>query len=212
MNRPLYRDDAHAPAVVSCCFEFHGPRDEREERVVLTDADVAAGEDFGAALADDDRPRLDAGARVFLDAEPLPGAVSSVAGRTRAFLVCHFFLSLDLRDSEGRFFLPVAAALPRTRLVLVLEHADLGPSSMTDDLRRHDGVAHERRAGPDADAVGEQKHLVEDDRVAGVASTAIDGDGGSLFDPVASRTATDDGVHGSWTSPNRKSRRAACAT
>src|SRR2546430_14729355 len=102
MNRPLYRDDAHAPAVVSCCFEFHGPRDEREERVVLTDADVAAGEDLRAALTDDDRPRLDAGARVFLHAEPLPGAVSSVAGRTRAFLVCHFLTPRSSRSEERR--------------------------------------------------------------------------------------------------------------
>ena len=33
-------------------------------------------------------------------------------------------------------------------------------------------------------------------RVAGVAGTAIDGDRGSLFDPIATGTATDDGVHG----------------
>src|SRR5437867_11597878 len=87
---PLYRDDVHAPAVVSGGLELHGPRDEREERVVLADTDVVAWEHLRAALADDDRPSLDASARVFLHAEPLPGAVSSVAGRTRALLVCHF--------------------------------------------------------------------------------------------------------------------------
>jgi hypothetical protein len=83
---------------------------------------------------------------------------------------------------------------------------------MPDDLGRDDGVGHERGPGTHANAVGEQKHLVEDDRVAGVARAAIDGDGASLFDPVASGAATDDRVHGFWTSPNRKSRRAACAT
>ena len=63
---------------------------------------------------------------------------------------------------------------------------------MPDDLGRHDGVAHERGAGTHANAVGEEQHLVEDDRVPGVARTAIDGDRGSLFDPVASGAATDD--------------------
>ena len=83
---------------------------------------------------------------------------------------------------------------------------------MPDDLGRDDGVGHERGAGSDANAVGKDKHLVEDDRLPGVARPAIDGDGGSLFDPVASGAATDDRVHGFLASPNRKSRRAACAT
>src|SRR5712691_7544611 len=118
--------------------------------------------------------------------------------------LCAISLSLDLCDSQSRLFLPVTAALPRPRLVLVLEHADLGSSSMTDDLGRHDGVRHEGCPGAHADAVGEKQDLVEDDRLAGVAGTAIDGDRASLFDPVASGDATDDGVHGLWTSPNRK--------
>ena len=67
---------------------------------------------------------------------------------------------------------------------------------MSDDLRRDDGVGHKRGPGTHADAVGEEQDLVEDDRVPGVAGTAIDGDRGSLFDPIASGTATDDGVHG----------------
>src|SRR5205814_10237803 len=62
--------------------------------------------------------------------------------------LCAISLCLDLRDSEGRFFLPVTADLPRPRLVLVLEHADIGPSSMTVDLGRHDGVAHVRGKRP----------------------------------------------------------------
>src|SRR6266566_8706113 len=117
--------------------------------------------------------------------------------------LCAISLSLDLRDSEGRFVLPVTAGLPRPRLVLVLEHADLGTSSMSDDLGRDDSVGHEWGPGTHANAVGEQQDLVEDDRVAGVAGTAIDGDRGSLFDPVATGAATDDRVHGLWTSPNR---------
>src|SRR2546430_17206511 len=90
MAWPLYRDDVHTAPVVGCRFELHGPRNEGEERVVLAHADIVSGQDLGAALPDDDRAGFDASARVFLDAEPLAGAVSSVAGGTRAFLVCHF--------------------------------------------------------------------------------------------------------------------------
>src|SRR2546429_4283509 len=89
---PLYRDDVHPPAVVACRLEFHGAGDQSKERVVLADADVVAGQHLRAALANDDRPSLDASARIFLHAEPLPGAVSSVAGRPRAFLVCHVLM------------------------------------------------------------------------------------------------------------------------
>src|SRR5438445_5242712 len=126
--------------------------------------------------------------------------------------LCAISLCLDLRDAESRLVLPVTAGLPRPRLVLVFEHADLRSSSVPDDLGGDDGVGHERGSGADAYAVGEEQHLVQDDRLPGVACPAIDGDGDSLFDPVASRAATDDRVHGLWTSPNIKSRRAACAT
>src|ERR1700694_5379392 len=126
--------------------------------------------------------------------------------------LCAMSLCLDLRDSESRFVLPVTACLPRPCLVLVLEHSDLRSSSVGDYLSRNERVGHEGGSRTHPNAVGEEQHLVEDDRLAGVAGTTIDGDGGSLFDPVASGTATDDGVHGFWTSPNRKSRRAACAT
>src|SRR5207248_10826481 len=71
-------------------LELHGAGDKGEERVVFADADVIARQHPCAPLADDDRPRFDPGARVFLYAEPLPSAVPSVASRTRAFLVCHF--------------------------------------------------------------------------------------------------------------------------
>src|SRR5438309_10657791 len=83
--------------------------------------------------------------------------------------LCAMSLCLDLRDSESRLVLPVAARLPRTRLVLVLEHPDLRSSSMPDDLGRHDGVGHEGGPRTDTNAVGEEQHLVEDDRLAGVA-------------------------------------------
>src|SRR5436309_14397763 len=78
--------------------------------------------------------------------------------------LCAISLSLDLRDSDGRFLLPVTAGLPRPRLVLVLEHADLGTSSMSDDLGRDDSGGHEWGPGTHAHAVVEQQGLGEDHR------------------------------------------------
>src|SRR5256885_2095828 len=207
----LARDDVHAAAVVPRRSELDRSSGKREERVVLADTDVVPGKHLRPALADDDRPRVDACARVFLDAEPLSGAVPTVAGGTRALLVCHF-LCLDLRDLECRFALTVPTRLPRTRLVLVLEHSDLRPSSMGNDLRRDLRVADERRARPDPHPVGHEEDLVECDRLPGVALAAIDGDLVALFDPVALGPTTDDRVHESGAPPNRKSRRASSAT
>src|SRR5438094_103691 len=97
--------------------------------------------------------------------------------------LCAISLSLDLGDAERRLVLPVAACFPRPCLVLVLEYPDLRTSSMPDDLRRHDRVGHERGAGADTNAVGEEQHLVEDDRIPGVAREALEeGDVGEEYD------------------------------
>src|SRR5207249_997362 len=93
------RDDVHAAAVVPRRTELDRPRHQGEEGVVLTDADVHAREHLGAALTDDDRPRLYLRPGVFLHPEPLAGAVSSVAGRARSLLVSHFYPSIFVMRS-----------------------------------------------------------------------------------------------------------------
>src|SRR6478609_4343954 len=62
---------------------------EGEEGVVLADADVEAGVEAGAALADDDRAGADGLAAVGLDAEVLGVGVAAVPGGAAAFLMCH---------------------------------------------------------------------------------------------------------------------------
>src|SRR5512144_653530 len=69
--------------------ELHGPGDEREQRVVTTAADAAAGVEPGAALADEDLPGVDDLPAEPLHAEPLGLGVASVAARRGALLVCH---------------------------------------------------------------------------------------------------------------------------
>src|SRR5581483_1678519 len=87
------RDDRHPAAIVARGTVPHLARDEREEGVVLADADVLAGEQLRPALPDEHRARLDADARVLLHAEALPGGIATVAGRARTFLMCHVLTS-----------------------------------------------------------------------------------------------------------------------
>src|SRR6266545_5712904 len=58
------RDDGNLPAVVARRTVLHLARDEREQGVVLPDADVLAGEHPRAALTDEHGARLDLRARV----------------------------------------------------------------------------------------------------------------------------------------------------
>ena len=69
-------DDLAAAA----CTELHCAVGEREQRVVATDADVAAGVELGAALTNDDGAGVDLAAAEDLHAEALRVGVAPVAG------------------------------------------------------------------------------------------------------------------------------------
>src|SRR5690606_41808960 len=62
---------------------------EREQGVVLADADVVAGVVLGAALADDDVAGEHELAAVALHAEAFRFRVAAVARATTGFFVCH---------------------------------------------------------------------------------------------------------------------------
>src|SRR4051794_9432511 len=72
--------------------------DQREQRVVATDADVLAGVELGAALADDDRPGVHLLAAERLDAEALGVGVPAVAGGTA---------TLGLRHGRTSYFVAI---------------------------------------------------------------------------------------------------------
>src|SRR6267378_4917032 len=109
-------DDVDFATVVARGGVLHFAGDEREERVVLTDADVLARQQARAPLADEDGPRLDLRAGEFLHAEPLAGGVATVACGACALFVCHL-LSLDLRDAERGLRLAVSASAALAGLV-----------------------------------------------------------------------------------------------
>src|SRR5688572_5936272 len=94
-------------------LELDGAVLEREDRVVAAEADVEAGLELGAALADDDRAGADRLAAVRLDAAVLGVAVAAVLRRALTLFMCHVlpqrakrFWILDLRfwiERQNRF-------------------------------------------------------------------------------------------------------------
>src|SRR5688572_26851402 len=70
-------------------LEFHGAGGEREQGVVLALADVEAGLERSADLADDDRSGLGGLAAVDLHAAELGVGVAAVLGRTLSFFMGH---------------------------------------------------------------------------------------------------------------------------
>src|SRR5205814_2330834 len=83
------RDDAGAPAIFAEALVDDRAVDQREERVVAPHADVGTRVHARAALADEDVARAHALAGVDLDAAPLAGAVTPVAGAALTFFVRH---------------------------------------------------------------------------------------------------------------------------
>src|SRR6478609_3709795 len=78
--------------------EGHGTGGEGEQRVVAATADVDAGVEVRAALADDDLAGLDDLATEALDAQALGVRVAAVARGARALLVCHDEPAFVLRE------------------------------------------------------------------------------------------------------------------
>src|SRR3546814_4298789 len=97
---PLTGDDVHHAATATGA-ELDRTGGEGEQGVVATAADVGAGVEVRAALADDDLARVDALAAEALDAETLGVRVATVLGRGCALLVCHLFSPLGSKSSGG---------------------------------------------------------------------------------------------------------------
>src|SRR5665213_3329711 len=87
-RRRLDRDGALPRRAVDVVL--HLAVGHREERVVLADADVAAGVEAGAALADQDGARVHLLAAVGLEAEALAFGIAAVAGRPACFLAVSY--------------------------------------------------------------------------------------------------------------------------
>ena len=137
--------------------------DQREQRVVLADADVHARMDRGAALADDDAAGANHFAAVDLDAETLRLGVAPVARTAACLFMCHECSSLpdDRVDLEFGVVLAMALVLLVMLAAAHLEDLHLFAATVRDDRCRH------RRAGDggltqtDAFAFSDHQHLIE---------------------------------------------------
>src|SRR5699024_11668258 len=95
LARSGLRDDANDLATAPGT-EFHGAVLQREQGVVLTASDIAAGVELGAALTHDDFAGVDSLPAETLDTQALRGRVATVLSGRNALLGCHVCSSLFL--------------------------------------------------------------------------------------------------------------------
>src|SRR3546814_1672032 len=117
-------------AVLQPAAELDSAFYQREDRVVLADADVAAGMILRAALPDDDVARNDGLAAELLHAEAATGGIAAIARTAACFLVRHAICSpaasgRDVGDAQDRHVLTMAALAPIVLPALLLEDDDL---------------------------------------------------------------------------------------
>src|SRR5438128_333347 len=76
---------------------------EGEQGMVAAAADVAAGQELGAALTHDDPTRANPLAGIYLHAQPLRIGIATVAAGALTLLMCHDFTSqrISPRPSRG---------------------------------------------------------------------------------------------------------------
>lgn len=81
-------------AVGAAQFEHDLTVGQREQRVVLAHADIDAGMELGAALADENVAGQNGFTAIALDAQTLGMGIATVFGAAYAFFRCHFLISL----------------------------------------------------------------------------------------------------------------------
>src|SRR5438876_3039266 len=142
--------DAHE-ARITTPLELHEAVHLREQRVVRADPDVQSGLEPRPALADEDGAARHELAGESLHAEHLGIRVPAVPRAADALLVSHRVLDLDLRDSDRRRRLAVAAVpaivLPPLELhdphlpATALGHDFAGDLGATEGLLARDDLA-----------------------------------------------------------------------
>src|SRR3989337_1596607 len=102
---------AHLEPSLVLVLELYHAVDQRVDREVGAEADVASRVPLRAALAHDDVPRDDALAAELLDPAVLRIAVAPVAGRAYALFMCHMIArsaEFDVVDADFGEALPVS--------------------------------------------------------------------------------------------------------
>src|SRR3954453_12378079 len=188
------RDDAAAAQVT----ELDGAGGGREQRVVAASADVEAGVEVGAALANENLAGVDDLAAEPLHTEPLRVGVTPVAGGRCALLVCHGGLlpGLYAGDPQRAERLTVALPLVVAGLVAELVNDDLGALAVLDDLGGDPRCAELGGVGGHGALVVDEQDRGERDRLARSGGEAVDLQRVADGDAVLVAAGADDRVHG----------------
>ena len=83
------RERAYADPMLGALVELNGTIDQREQRVILTAADILTSVDVRAVLTDENRARGYGLAGKTLRAKALTAGVTAITGGTESFFVCH---------------------------------------------------------------------------------------------------------------------------
>ena len=81
--------DAHEATAVAFIPEIDDSVDFRKERVIASDADILAGVEARATLANDDRPTGHELTSEALDAQHLRLRIATIARRALSLFMCH---------------------------------------------------------------------------------------------------------------------------
>src|SRR5512140_1020730 len=133
----LLRIHADLEARAVLVLELHDAVDERVDREIGSEADVAARMPLRSALTDDDVAGDDFLSAELLDATVLRIAVATVSGRAYALFMCHLKFLLterDVADTDFSEALSVTLFLGVVLTSLHLEHDDLLVAAVLDDL------------------------------------------------------------------------------
>src|SRR3546814_2125270 len=90
----VYRAELSAEIAL---VEGHAAFDEREQRVILADAYIAARIEFGSALAHEDVARNGDFAAELLHAGKTACRIANIARRNTCFFICHCLNSFSIR-------------------------------------------------------------------------------------------------------------------
>ncbi len=163
----------HAP---SAAIELHHAALEGEEGEVAPASDIAAGEKFLPALADEDVAGDDRLAAEFFHAEALADAVASVLDASLSFFMGHGgrCLEFDVRDFDAGEFLAVADRAVVAFAAAELEGDDFRGLALLDDLGGDLRALDQRSADLHAGVVGREEDLVECGGLAGLDVEQLD--------------------------------------
>ena len=169
---------------------------QREKSVIASDADIAPGMKFRAALPHDDGAGVDDLSAGALDAEPLARRVASVARGAAGFFVRHCSAAVsgvNFADADARQRLPVSAQTAVIFAPQFFEHEDFIAAILLDDFGADAGVGDERLAEC-ACGAAEHEHAVEGDVVAFAAVESFHGEFVAGGDAVLLAAGFNDGV------------------